>query len=464
VGGRDNMDFLLSLLISGIISTAFLIAGVIIFFGRLKEISNQLTMATKKSLQSFGIAGLFLSALPSMGLVESTFVPILIAGLFLCMLISQLYLSVTEEKKIRSISIILSLLMAILTIEGITRFLLVPYPLPPGALILILPAFLITAVGGALYVLRESPSPFTGSMLIIIIFTIIAAINTLFGDLTATPQYFMIQIIPVIVTAGVLSSMLRPWRNIVSLSMLFLVLSIGPALFIPGYLAGNMTIFLFTTAVTFALVCLTIPLSFFLKQAVETSARTALYIASSLVAIGLLALTHANNFSIANSAPGNVWDEYILFIDWVLGLMAVSTFTMASIAASFSSTIRQASQQVIVGFSSALLVLGHPIVRWVEFGGESIQRWELDPLYLGVFAMLIVSFAVFFRVSYQLWKAGSGRAAIRFILFMFAALYFGIVAMFADNIPLDFLVPLLLLAGAFMILSSPQRNPFAKAS
>ena len=456
------MDFALSVLISGIISSILLFIGVIIFFSRLRQVSDQLTGATKRSLRSFGIASFFLSFVGPTGLVVPSFVPVWITCVFLGLIVSQLFLAVDDENKVQRIGIVLFALVSILVVEGIARILISPYPLPPIMLIITLPSLLLIAFGGSLYVLKESPSPFTLSMFIIIVFTLIAAITATLGFISATPQYFILQVLPIVVAAGVLSSMLRPWRNIITLSLLSLILSVGPALFLPAFIAGDTTIFLFTISLTFALVCLIIPLGFFLRQAIQTRATTAFYISLSLISIALLALTHGNNFSIANSDLGPLWDEGILFADWFFGLLAVSAFTMASIASSFSPTIRHASREVIIGFAIGLLVLGHPYVRWVEVDGVLIQRWELDPLYLGIMAMLAVAFLVFFKLSYQLWKAGSGRAGLRFVFFMFAALFLGIVAMFADNIPIDFLVPLLLLAGVMLVLSVPQRNPLAQ--
>jgi hypothetical protein len=322
--------------------------------------------------------------------------------------------------------------------------------------------FVIAAFGGALYVLRESPSPFTASMIVILVFTLVAGMTAIILDVIANPQFFLILITPVIVAAAVVGSMLRPWRNIITLTMLGLIVTAGLGLFIAGFIAGNMTIFLFTAALTFALVSLTIPLSFFLQQAIDTRATTALYISVSLISIGLLALTHGNNFAIANSAIGS-WDETILFIDWMFGLLGVCAFTMAAIAASFSANVRRASREILIAFGFILLTLGSPLVRFIEIDGETIMRWELDPLYLGIFAMLLISFSIFGRLSYQLYRVGSGRAGLRFVFFMFAALFLGIVAMFADLIPLDLLVPMLLLAGVMLILSSPRRNPFAQA-
>lgn len=456
------MDFLISLLISGIISSALLIVGIVIYLGRLREISSELSDPSRRSLRAFGISNIFLVLVSLTVYILPNTVPIWIAGVLAGIIMSQFYLSVDNARTVRRIGIVLFSLILLLVLETLATIFIVPYLLPPLIQIIVLPSFIITSIVGSLYVLRESPSPFTVSMFIIIVFTLLAALTAGLGFIGDNPQYFILQIIPVVVGAGVLSSMLRPWRNIITLTLLSLILSVGPALFIPAYLGGDTTIFLFTITLTFALVCLIVPLGFFLQQAVQTRATTALYISLSLVCIALLALTHGNNFSIANSELGPTWDEGILFIDWLFGILAVSSFTMASIASSFSPTIRHATREVIIGFSCALLVLGHPIVRWVEIEGELVQRWELDPLYLGIIGLLIIAFIVFFKLAYQLWKVGSGRAGLRFIFFMFAALFLGIVAMFADNIPLDLLVPLLLMAGVMLILSSPKKNPFAQ--
>ncbi len=455
------MDFALSLLISGIVASVLLIFAIIIYFRRFREIEGQLTEGTRRALLSFGLSVVFLVLVPISGILLPTIIPVWISALVVGLIVSEMYLAMDDVEKVKKYGTFLGVLVLVVGFETVLRILIPSYPLPPIALIMVLPPSLITAIIGTLYVLRESPSPFTGSMLIIIVFTIFAGMSATIGDLLVTPQYFIIQILPVVVAAGVLGSMLRPWRNIVTLSLASLIVCVGIALSIPALLEGEAVIYLLTIPVTFALLCLLSPLSFFLKQTVETRATTALYISLTLVSMALLALTHVNNYAISYSSLG-VWDEGILFIDWFFGVLAVSAFTMSAIATSFSANVRHASREVIIGFGMMLLTLGMPFVRWVEVDGEMIQRWELDPLYLGIFALVIISFMVFFKMAYQLWKAGSGRAGLRFIFFMFATLFLGIVSMFADNIPIDLLMPLELAAGVMMLLSSPRRNPFAQ--
>ncbi|MBN2230143.1 MAG: hypothetical protein JW779_11195 [Candidatus Thorarchaeota archaeon] len=455
------MDFSLSVLVAGTLSTTILFLSLLVYYRRLNGISDKLTKETLLSLRVFGFSILCLVAMFPMGLIVPEFAQILTGASLFGMLGSQLALAVGDRSKMRKYASVFFFMLLFLIGETIARMVIVPYPLPAITMMIVLAALSVASLIGAIYVVRESPSPFTVSMIIIVIFTVIAGQTSTHGFISTVPQYFMLQILPNIVAIGITASMLKPWRNIITISMSALIGTVGPALFIPAFIAGNMTIFLFTISLTFALFCLIIPLAFFLQQAVETRASTALYISISLVSIGLLALTHGNNFSIAYSAIG-AWDETILFIDWFFGLLGVSAFTMAAIASSFSANVRHASREIIIGIASGLLVLGHPIVRWVEFDGELIQRWELDPLYLGIFALLIIAFIVFFRVSYQLWKVGSGRAGLRFIFFMLAALFLGIVAMFADLIALQILVPLLLLSGVMLILSSPKKNPFSQ--
>lgn len=456
------MDFALSVLVAGVISSTALLLGIIIFFQRLRKITGQLTAATLNSLRSFGVSAVFLLLIPGTGLLDAQLVPVWIAGDLAGLIISQLYLAIDNERTVRRLMGVIWTVTIVVIVEGLARTALPAYPFLPIAMMVALPMFLVVSFVGAVYVLKETPSPFTGSMFVIIVFTVIAAITAALGFVAGEPQYFILQVLPIVVAAGVLGSMLRPWRNIITLTLLALFLTVGPALFIPALIAGNTNIFLFTASASFALVCLTVPLSFFLRQAIQTRAATALYISISLIAIGLLAITHANNFAIAYSSLGPAWDDNILFIDWLFGLLGVSSFTMSAISASFSPSVRVAFREVLIAVSSGLLVLGYPFVRWVEVNGTLIQRWELNPLYIGIFAILIVAFAVYSRIVYQLYRAGSGRAGLRFVFFMFAALFLGIVAMFANYIPIEVLVPVLLLAGVLLVFSSPQRNPFTQ--
>lgn len=450
------MDFSLSVQIAGIISMVLLYASLYIYYVRLHGIKERITTETHSSLQAFGLSIFSLGLIFPTSFFMPSFIPFLMGLLLFGMIGSQLLLIFSDVTRMRPYTILTFFMILILLIVPILN-LLMGTNLTIFAMVFGLLPLIVIAFCGAVYVIRESPNPFTISMMVILVFAIIATMTYLLDLITAAPQFFILQILPVVVGIGVTSSMLKPWRNIISISMLALILSVGPALFIPAFIANNMTNFLFTISLTFALVCLVVPLAFFLKQAVETRATTALYISLSLISIGLLALTHGNNFAIANS-PIGVWDETILFIDWFFGLLGVSAFTMAAIASSFSVTARHAAREIIIGIAVGLLVLGHPIVRWVEIEGVMIQRWELDPLYLGIMALLVVAFIVFGKISYQLWKAGSGKAGLRFVFFMFAALFLGIVAMFADLIPLDLIVPLFLLAGVMLVLSSPSRN------
>ena len=457
------MDFSLSALIAGTIALVLLFSSLYIYYRRLYGITDRITTETNLALRAFGLSIVGLGLMFPVSIFLPSLVPLCMGIAFLGMINSQMRLSLSDEKKMIRYARVMVVMVIFLAIESIAGILIVHYPFPLFGMWLVVIPLLTISIIGSIYVLRESPNPFTVSMIIILILTIIAAVTHMIDLVATAPQFFILQVLPVVVAVGVMGSMLKPWRNIITISMLSLIVSVGPALFIPAFIANNMTIFLFTGALTFALVCLIVPLSFFLQQAVETKASTALYISVSLIAIGLLALTHGNNFAIANS-PIGAWDEAILFLDWFFGVFAVSCFTMAAIAASFSTNVRSASREIIIGIAASLLVLGHPIVRWVEVEGTLIQRWELDPLYLGILSLLAVAFIVFFKMSYQLWKVGSGRAGLRFVFFMFAALFLGIVAMFADMIPLDLLVPLLVFAGVMLILSSPRKNPLAITS
>ena len=78
--------------------------------------------------------------------------------------------------------------------------------------------------------------------------------------------------------------------------------------------------------------------------------------------------------------------------------------------------------------------------------------------YIGVIIPLIIGFVSFLNVVYKLSKAGAAMAGARFLAFMFASLFLGIIAMFADVIDINIIAILMVTAGLLMIGSSPRAS------
>ncbi|MCK4566125.1 MAG: hypothetical protein KAU48_02340, partial [Candidatus Thorarchaeota archaeon] len=366
----------------------------------------------------------------------------MLAALF----IAELNLAFSNEKLIKGASIaivLLSLMVFAETVLGIlfsvSGFLLMP------ALFILLIGSLTTSI----YLLKESPNPFSASIFILIVSLFISAATAMLGVLGTHPEYFVIQVIPLIVGAAVLGSMLRPWRHIISLSIGILALIVGLSLAIPAYLDNDTNILIFSLVAAFAGASTVIPLDFFVGQTTETRATTPMYMSTTLLFVALLVITHSNNYAISLSAIGG-WDPNILFMDWFFGLVGVGAFTLASITAMTSKQTSHRSREILIAVVCILLTLGHPYV----IDG----RYELDLLYIGLMVVLFIGFIEFFGVAYKLAKAGAGMAGARFVFFMFAGLGIGIVAMFADLIPIDITAPMLVGAGVLLIASSPRAS------
>ncbi len=447
------MDFFLAFLIAITIVSILLYASLSAFIVRLKRIYEDVSIPVGRALIWYGISAFLMGTMALNNLFNPQFGMVMVALTFGTLLISQLHLVMTKQKSINYSIILIFLSSGIATIETYYRWILPGVPIITVVVLLFL---LVSSLITALYLVRESPNPFTASILTVVILLIIASVTVMTLKLSYNPQFFIIQLAPVIVTAGVTGALLQPWRRIITYSVLFTAISVGGGIALAAYLTGDFVIWTFVTVATFATICTIFPMDFFIDQAAKTRSSTAFYISVCVAMIALLVITHANNYAIANSYI-NSWDPYILFVDWIFGIFGVSAFLLAAVSASFTANARHATKELLIGIGMTLITLGSPPVRFITLdNGVVLERWELDPLYLGIFALLIVAFVVFFRVAYQLIKMGSKGAAARFLLFMFATLGLGIVAMFADLIALEILLPTMTVAGVFLIFSSPR--------
>jgi hypothetical protein len=444
------MDFGLSLILSGVFVSITIYCGLFVLTRRLRNVYNDVSKPIANALILFGIANAFMGLMGITGIYAADYSMIWVVFMFACLLLSEITLIVTNETTVKRMGIVIFAMAIIVMIDVVISVL---FGGPQIILMPVLGIFVIGSLIASIYLLKETPNPFTGSIFTLIILLLVSAFAAQSGIVGLHPEYFIIQIAPLIVATAVLLSMLRPWRHIVSYSVGILAAIVGLSLATSAYLDGDFNIAIFSLLAAFAGAATVIPLDFFIKQAVETKASTPRYISITLLFVGLLAITHSNNYAISYSAIG-IWDTTILFVDWFLGLFGVCAFLMAAISASTSQAVRSASKDVLIGTGCILVTLGHP---FVENG-----RYDLNPLYLAVFVLLIIGFIGFFNIVYRLSKAGATMAGARFLAFMFASLALGIVAMFADRIPIDLLVILMIAAGVLLIVSSPRASILRK--
>ncbi|MHA1637344.1 MAG: hypothetical protein ACTSUB_04950 [Candidatus Thorarchaeota archaeon] len=442
-----RMDFTLSLIISAYLATIALFIGLGIYIRRLRDIQDRITKPTERALIWYGIAGAMVGLLGLTMVIDSRYVLVYVSFMYAAFAISQLNLIVSNEKIIKRATIFLLVLAILAAAESILRrFTTVLGAMPP----FILAISMVIFIGGTFlmgfYLLKESPSPFTVSTLILLFLIVISAFTSLWLDLTSTPEYFTFLIAPYIIMAAVMGSMMRPWRQIGSISIGLFAIITAISLAIPAFIDGNINILLFAIAAGFAATCIVAPFDFFSKQAIDTGAKTPIYITITMLFIALLSITHASNYAIS-VINFDVWDPMILYMDWIFGVIAVSTFTLASYSTTASENARNAVKEILIALAAALVVLGHPYIQ----GG----RWELEILYLVLIFLLVIAITGYIRLSRQLLKLGSGGVAGRFLAFMFAGLGIGLVTMFADEIGITLLFPILIGAGLLLLVSNP---------
>ena len=440
------MDFELSLMISGLLVSVTIYLGLLIYGRRLKSVYNDVSRPTANALVLFGIANAFMGLMGISGVLAPEYSMIWIAFMFSSLLLTELNLIITNESTIKRIAIIVLLLAIGVMIDGLASIFLGTQRI---IMMPVLAVLIIGTTGASLYLLKETPNPFTGSIFTVIVLLLTAAFTAQTGIVASNPEYFIIQMAPMTVAAAVLLSMLRPWRHIISYTIVLLAFVVGTSLAIPAYLDGDTSILIFSIVAAFAGTATVIPLDFFIRQATETKASTPLYISLTLFFVALLAITHSNNYAISLSTIG-IWDPNILFVDWFFGIFGVAAFIMAALSASASEQTRMASRETLLAYGCILLTLGHPFVI--------NERYTLNVLYIGVIIPLIIGFVSFLNVVYKLSKAGAAMAGARFLAFMFASLFLGIIAMFADVIDINIIAILMVTAGLLMIGSSPRAS------
>jgi hypothetical protein len=163
--------------------------------------------------------------------------------------------------------------------------------------------------------------------------------------------------------------------------------------------------------------------------------------------VGLLAITHANAWAIA--VEMGQWDPGLLYVDWIIGVIAVMSFTLAGLSSVMSQKITGYILDIELLIASSFVVLGHPYIQ--------AQRYGLQPLYIPLAGIILIGVIAHVYSARAIARAGSSSAARRFILFIMASLGIGVVAMFSDVIPYGAVLFLIILAALMLILSGPRR-------
>ncbi|TFG13870.1 hypothetical protein EU537_05265 [Candidatus Thorarchaeota archaeon] len=438
------MDFQLSIEFGAIVAIIILAGSLVKYSSSVLSVRKRVSGSTLKALVFFGASGAALGGL--------TFTSTLSAGtiaarfwivLFFVFLINAQVQIATENRYAHYgtylVAIVATTWSAIVALGSPTEV----SPVLGLALYITFSVSLMLS----LWLLYESPSPFTAGMLLILL----SFLGSWFAIITelifARPEYFLLVFLPVALSAAILRAMLQPWKQIITSFAGFMAIIVATALIPAAIISNQFEIWLFVLLSTFVALAAIGSIDFFVEQALETRARIPALITITLICISMIAVNHGVFWSVLIET--GLQDEPMLFIEWILGVAGASSFVLAGIYSLSSPSGRRIARHILVIFSGAMIVLGNDYVR--------MGRWVYNDLFLILSVALGIGAIAYLRVAKQLMESGATNAARNFIAFMFAALGSSIVTIASDDLPFWLSIALLALTGIMLIYSSPRR-------
>ncbi len=448
------IDFYATLLNSGSVIIMVLMVSLLIFAFQVRGIYSDIGVGTRRALMAYAMSGVAMAIATFVGVQES--LRFLITGtgaLFLgAIVIAEIWILLSEKRaKQGSIATVL-IVVGVYANNFLEEFMGIPlYFMMVGLSIL-----LLGSVYFAVVLLRENPSTFSVSLLLVLFLYmgtwVIGATGWTFAP--ENHQYYIIQVLPLIVAATIFSSVRRPGRSTLAAFIMLFTFTLGFPLFTSSLEVGSWTIMAFVGVEMFTAICLIAPLNYFLDQNAETGAKTPLYLGAVVAFVSLLVVTHSLSWAVFISTPGMAWNPYLVWVDVMIGSCAIIAFMLAAVSSLFGDWAHTITREAMIIFSTAAAVLTFPFD-----GSESIIPNDLVWMAFGI--IITIGTLMFIRLSIRIVKAGGGIAAGRLMLFIFAAVLIAIVSMYSDTIPpVPPDVPivsilLLFFAGTLALLSSP---------
>jgi hypothetical protein len=444
------IDFDKALIESGTIIIVILLLSLLIYAQRLREIYSDISLGTRRALAAYAMTGIAMALATFFGLYEAYRFLITGAGAFFlgAIVIAQVWI-LFSDKRARQGTIV-----TILIIIGVfvNNFMEAIFGFPLYFMMIGLSVLLVASVYLAVVLLRENPSTFSASLFVVLILYmltwIIAATNWTFSH----PQYYILQVIPLIVAATVFSSIRKPWRRILATFILYFTVTIGLPLIVDAYRAQSWAIFYFVGVEVFTALCLIAPLEYFLQQADETGARMPLYLGAVVIFVALLVSTHSLSWAIFINQR-LVWNQYLVWTDVILGSCAIIAFMLGAVSSFYGDWIQTFTREAMIVFGTAAAFLTFPLTQPVTATNEYV--WTAN----GV--IIAIGILMFIRLSIRIARAGGAAAAGRLMMFIISALMIAIVSIYSDSIPPEppaipvSAILILLLAGGIAVFSSP---------
>ncbi|MFW9807653.1 MAG: hypothetical protein ACFFFK_13075 [Candidatus Thorarchaeota archaeon] len=444
------IDFDKALIDSGSIIIVILMISLIIYWSRIREIFSDIGIGTKRALLAYSLTGIAMSLATIFGINEAYRFMITGTGSFFlgAIVIAQVWI-LWPTNRARQVSIITTLIIIGVFVNN---FLDAFFGFPLYFMMIGLSILLVLSVYLSVVLLRENPSTFSVSM-VVVLFSymstwIFAATRWTFDH----PQFYILQVIPLIVAATVFASVRKPGRRTLATFIMYFTITIGLPLVVDAYRVGSWVIFYFVGVEMFTALCLIAPLEYFLEQAGETGARMPLYLGAVVTFVALLVSTHSLSWALFINQR-LVWNQYLVWVDVVLGSCAIIAFMLAAVSSFFGDWVQTFTREVMVIFGTSAAYLTFPLTQPVSVANDYV--WTA----IGV--IITIGTLMFIRLSIRIVRSGGRAAAGRLMMFILSALMIAIVSMYSDSIPPEppaiptTVLFMLIIAGAIAVFSSP---------
>jgi hypothetical protein len=156
----------------------------------------------------------------------------------------------------------------VLTLAAFVFNLLMAWVMPSMAIpmYIVLTILLVAAVYFGVVLVRENPSTFTASVLATMLLYMATWVVGITGFTFTNPEFFIIQVLPLVVAASIFGSVRRPWRYTLSMFIVLLCCSLFVPIILVSFYAGEWMIWFVMLVEGFACICLVAPLNYFIEE------------------------------------------------------------------------------------------------------------------------------------------------------------------------------------------------------
>ncbi len=443
------MDFMEALNASGQVIVVILAVNLMIYYGRIREVISDVTPGTRRALYSYGLSGFGMIAASLVSINPPTRFFVMSAGAFFLgfILYAEMWI-LFEEKRAKqggNITILLMLLSLVGTLGGEYIHSLFDMLTMTSLLILLIGTIYFTVV-----LLRENPTTFTASLLAVLVLYLATWVIGMTGWTFANPEFYVLQILPLIVAASIFGSVRRPWRRTLALFIMLTNFSVLVPLITTSYYSNEIMIWGVLMFELIAGIALIAPIEYFSLQATKTGSLTSRYLGIVVSCIALLTVSHGLSWAVFQSnggVPNVSWNPYMIWFDVVIGSVAIVAFILAPIVTLFGDWVYSTSREIMVVFASILAVLAFPLVQE--------GRYTNDPLWLTIGIVILIGLVMYLSVGYLLYAAGAKRAAANLMVYVFSVIIIALATMYSDDIPLYMVLTSLLIGAVLAVASSP---------